>query len=233
MARHDDADNDAQTRVMTPRRGLVVEDQADVRAWLSDCVRKAFPGIEISEAGHIRTALTWLRAQARSSADEPLLVLVDLGLPDGSGIDLVRQIAAERPDALPIVATIYDDDAHMFDAIAAGARGYLLKDKQTDMLVAYLQRIARGEPPLSPSVAHRILGHFRAQTAQQPSPEDLSPRETEVLTLLAKGMTTAEIAAKLSLKTGTIASYVKSIYVKLGISSRAQAAREAIRRRLV
>ena len=187
----------------------------------------AFPDLHVETAGTLKAAHAWLDRH-----DAGLwLAIVDIGLPDGSGIDIVRRLQREQPAVLPVVATIYDDDAHLFEAIAAGARGYVLKDEEADLLVNYLRRIERGEPPLSPSIAHRMLSHFRAPAVVEDE-AGLSPREIEVLTLLARGLTVSEAAARLGLQPQTVASYVKVIYQKLCVTSRAEATREAVRRGL-
>ena len=136
---------------------------------------------------------------------------------------------------MPVVVSIYDDDAHLFDAIAAGAQGYLLKDEGAEVLVGRLREIARGEPPLSPSIARRILCHFHRphDAATAPRRELLTPRETEVLALLGRGFRIGDAADSLGLTRHTVAGYVKIIYSKLNISSRAEAALEAKRLGLV
>ena len=207
---------------------LLVEDQIQTRDWMLGVLVSAFPGLKVASVGTLKAAQQWLDAHGKQLT----LAVLDIGLPDGSGIDIVRRLAADFPQVLPIVATIYDDDAHLFDAIAAGARGYVLKDEETSLLVAYFRRIENGEPPLSPSIAHRMLAHFRRPTLAQAELTSLSPRETEVLTLLARGMTVSEAATKLRLQPQTVASYVKVIYQKLNISSRAEATREALKRGL-
>ena len=210
-----------------PKLCLLVEDQPTTRDWMLEVLARAFPGVEIATVASVKKAQAWLDGHG----DALWLAIVDLGLPDGNGVEIVQRLQSQFPDALPVVATIYDDDAHLFDAIAAGARGYVLKDEEADLLVGYLQRIERGEPPLSPSIAMRMLAHFRPE----PKPVDdagLSPRETEVLTLLARGLTVAEAARSLGLQPQTVASYVKVIYQKLCVSSRAEATREAMRRGL-
>jgi DNA-binding NarL/FixJ family response regulator len=144
---------------------------------------------------------------------------------------------AERlPHAAPVVATVHDDDEHLFEAITAGAQGYLVKSQEATALAARLRRIDDGEPPLSPSIARRIMAHFRDQAREEkplPPETDLTPRELEVLTLLAKGSRVAEAAQRLGLTEQTVATYVKLIYRKLRISSRAEAALAAARRGLV
>lgn len=219
---------------------LIVEDQPDTRAWLGEVARQAIPGARTVSVGDLTEARSWLRSLDGSSA-RLKLALVDLGLPDGSGIDLIRELAESRPEVAAVVSTVYDDDSYLFDAIAAGAQGYLLKDQDRDLIVQRLQRIGDGEPPLSPSIARRMLNHFRTQPPARPigpaAPCDeetaLTPRELEVLALLGKGSRVPEAARRLGLTDHTVATYVKIIYRKLRISSRAEAALEASRRGLL
>lgn len=223
------------------RRGLIVEDQADTRAWLAHMLKSAFDGIRLTEVSTLRAALDWIATHAHELSENAAarhIALVDIGLPDGSGIDIVRELARRHPSVTPIVTTIYDDDQHLFEAIAAGAQGYLLKDQHPDTLIQYLHRIDKGEPPLSPSIARRILQHFsktRSAVAMLPDAADeaLTPREMDVLRLLGRGLRVSEAARVLGLTPHTVAGYVKNIYQKLNISSRAEAAVEAVRRGLV
>ena len=219
------------------RIGLVVEDQPLVCAWLVDCLVVAFPDMIVSSVASLRDAHAWIECHLSrlDVASVPAIVLVDLGLPDGSGVDLIGELACRAPGAVPIVTTVYDDDSHVFDALTAGAQGYLLKDQTKDAIVAAIRAIARGEPTLSPSVAHRILRHFRqeARPAAASEKDVLTAREVEVLTWLGRGLTVPETARRLGLSEHTAASYVKIIYSKLNISSRAQAALEAQRRGLI
>ncbi len=202
---------------------LVVDDLAPSREWLARSVERAFPGILVQVAADLACARTRLEPR-------PDLALVDLGLPDGSGVDLIEVLAARG--TLCVVATVFDDDAHLFPALRAGAQGYVLKDQAQDSLGDLLRGIAAGQPPLSPSIARRLLREF------QPAPQAhgevaLSPRETDVLRLIAKGLTVPEVAKMLGLTRNTTAGYVKDIYRKLSVSTRAEATLEAARRRLV
>ncbi len=217
------------------RLGLVIEDQAEIRAWLCACVARTFPDMAIIGVASLRGARQWLKAYEEDSGEGPPLTvaLIDLGLPDGSGVEMIEQIVSRHSTVIPIVATVYDDDAHLFEALAAGAQGYLLKDLQDEALIRSLEAIARGEPALSPAIAHRILQHFHKTQAARPSADVLTARETEVLAWLGRGLTGPETARKLGLTDHTTASYVKTIYSKLNISSRAEAALEAQRRGLV
>jgi DNA-binding NarL/FixJ family response regulator len=212
---------------------LLVEDQPRTRDWIVGVLARAFPEMTVASVASLREARAWLADYDASRGTDLSLALIDLGLPDGSGIELVRSIAASRPSVLPVVATIYDDDTHVFDAIAAGARGYLLKDEEADQLVSLLRRIEGGEPPLSPSIAHRMLAHFRNPAAPRPDDAGLTARESETLSLIAKGLTIAEAATRMGLRPQTVASYVKTIYEKLNVTSRAEATLAAVRRGLV
>lgn len=155
-------------------------------------------------------------------------------MPDGSGIDLVREISQNSPDTYCVIATIYDDDDHLFAALQAGAQGYLLKEQPKGELLKRLQGILLGEPPLSPAVARRVLRHFQKEVQNNPKQSTkLSNRETEVLTLIAKGLNRTDIAELLGITSNTAAGYIKTIYQKLNISSRAEATLEASRMGLV
>src|SRR5690242_7643212 len=107
------------------RLGLVVEDQPKVRTWLGEVLAETFSDLVVASAGSLRTARAALSAASAPEAPPLAIALVDLGLPDGSGIEFIGELAAKLPEALPIVTTVYDDDAHLFEALAAGARGYL------------------------------------------------------------------------------------------------------------
>lgn len=213
---------------------LIVEDLPEVRAWLGHVARTAFPDLQVTTAGRRDEALLHVQ---RGRFD---LALIDLGLPDGSGTDVVGALRRYQPTALPVVVTIYDDDDHLFPALQAGAFGYLLKEQPEETLVAQLLRMIQGEPPLSPPIARRVLAHFaganhrRDVLVRQIETEvSLTDRETEVLQRVAKGYTLPEIAQQFGLSRHTIADYIKQIYRKLNVSSRAEAALEAARRGLV
>lgn len=219
----------------TMQCALVVDDLPAVRTGFVELLRESYPGAQVFEAGRMADAMQIL---LREPVD---LLLVDLGLPDASGLELIRALADKRPQARSVVVTIFDDDDHLFSALQAGAFGYLLKDRPKIELRAQLRRIQDGEPPLSPSIARRMVQHFthlRSATQAQPNvlPEDhvaLTERESEVLQLVGKGYTLPEIAVQLGLSRHTVADYVKQIYRKLNISSRAEATLEAVRRGLV
>ena len=216
------------------KNALIVEDLPEIRHWLGQVAQAAFPDVQIVAVARRDEALLQVRQQGFD------LALIDLGLPDGSGIDVVQALHSQQPAALPVVVTIYDDDDHLFPALQAGAFGYLLKEQPQEVLVSQLLRMTQGEPPLSPPIARRVLAHFANAHQRQlelmrqlDSEAMLTKRETEVLQRVAKGYTLPEIAAQFGLSKHTIADNVKQIYRKLNVSSRAEATLEAARRGLV
>jgi DNA-binding NarL/FixJ family response regulator len=213
---------------------LIVEDLPEIRAWLGQLAGSAFPNVQVTAAARVDEAL---RCIAQTRFD---LALVDLGLPDGNGVDVVSHLREVQPSALSVVVTIYDDDDHLFPALQAGAFGYLLKEQPQDTLITQLVRMTQGEPPLSPAIARRVLAYFaqahqrRVQAVQAIENEiALTERETDVLMRVSKGFTLPEISKQLGISRHTVADHVKAIYRKLGVSSRAEAALEAVRRGIV
>ena len=205
---------------------LLLEDLPEIRAWLKTLVMQVFPDGQISEAARVHDALELV------SAIKFDLALCDLGLPDGSGVDVVEKLRETQSECQSVVVTIHDDDEHLFPALQAGAFGYILKEQPRELITEQLQRMSQGEPPLSPSIARRVIAYFAAQAkpAQDLMPHvSLTERESEVLLRVAKGFTLPEIGVQLGLSRHTIADYVKQIYRKLNVSSRAEAALEAQR----
>ncbi len=208
---------------------LLLEDLPEIRVWLRKLVLQVFPGATISESSRVQDALALV---AGVKFD---LALVDLGLPDGSGVDVVTKLRDMQPDAQSVVVTIHDDDEHLFPALQAGAFGYILKEQARELITEQLQRISQGEPPLSPSIARRVMAYFSAKAKPTAQPANAMPvvnltdRESEVLLRVAKGYTLPEIGVQLGLSRHTIADYVKQIYRKLNVSSRAEVALEAQR----
>jgi DNA-binding NarL/FixJ family response regulator len=207
---------------------LLLEDLPEIRVWLRKLVLEVFPGATISESSRVHDAIELVAAVKFD------LALVDLGLPDGSGVDVVTRLRDMQPEAQSVVVTIHDDDEHLFPALQAGAFGYILKEQARELITEQLQRISQGEPPLSPSIARRVMAYFSAKSKPQPNNHampnvSLTDRESEVLLRVAKGYTLPEIGVQLGLSRHTIADYVKQIYRKLNVSSRAEAALEAQR----
>lgn len=201
---------------------LIVEDIAETRRWLGEIALAAFPDAAIESADTLRKA----KAALVRTHD---LALIDLGLPDGSGLDLLRLIRGANAPTICVVTTVMGDDASVVAALSAGADGYLLKENAAPVLVRQLAQIGIGLPALSPAIARRIMEHFR-HTGPVSEPETaLTDRETEVLALIARGLRNAEVAAELHIAETTVAGYIKLVYRKLGISSRAEAAWHATR----
>lgn len=219
-------------------RALIVEDLDEPREWLADLLPQALPSVRQVDA-----VATLALARERMREHAYGLALVDWGLPDGTSEGLIAELVAARPGAVVIVATIHDDDMHVFPALRAGASGYILKSQPQAVVMAQLRRIELGEPALSPSIAVRVLQHFRAAHGAPPAAaaagagpaelRQLTDREIDVLRLIAKGYKAPEVAVLLGLTAHTVSSYVRDIYRKLGISSRAEATLEAARRGLV
>lgn len=211
---------------MNPNSILLIEDFEEIRQWLAGLLRDTFGEVAISMAGTVAQAYSQLDAQPFD------LIVVDLNLPDGTGVDVLRRIKTQGLPAYCVVATAYDDDAHLLAALNAGADGYLLKDQPDEQLIRDLQGTLSGSPPLSPPIARRIM-KLAKQDHATVLLLPLTAREEEVLTLIAKGLNRAEIAQLLGVSVHTITTHVRSIYAKLDISSRAEAAVEAIRRGLI
>ncbi|HNJ84872.1 MAG TPA: response regulator transcription factor, partial [Piscinibacter sp.] len=223
---------------------LILEDNPVARSFLCRVVRESFSdAIAITEAGDLETARRHIGpvTAGREPVDPFKLILVDLELPDGNGMELLAELV--KYPATKIVTTLYSDDDHLFPALQCGADGYLLKEDRFEVLVEELQKIVRGQPPLSPAIARRLLTHFRQGgessapmtpntgfQSSRPVPmgrgapldhERLTPRESEVLTYLSKGFTIKEIANLMGIKWFTVNDHIKSIYKKLNVSSRA------------
>ena len=224
----------------TISRILIVDDHAGARAWLERAARAAFSNCQIATAADVAGAML---AFAQAPENLPDLALIDLGLPDGNGTDLVRALKARAPNAIAVVATMFDDDAHLFPALRAGAQGYVLKDETESELVRLLVGISNGQPPLSASIARRVLMHFAAiappfAPAAPVAPaeitgEHLTDRESDTLKLIAKGFNVPKIAELLGISKHTVAGYVRDVYRKLSVSSRAEATMAAAQRGLV
>ena len=204
------------------RCALIVDDVSAARTILAAVLRELAADVVIVEAGSIAEAQPLL---ARAFD----LALVDLGLPDGRGSTLIRQLK-QRRGAIVAAVTVMDDDPSIEEALAAGADGYLLKDSEAPLLRARIGRLLAGEPSLSPAIARRVLARFSAKT--EPFDDCLSARETEVLSLVARGLRAAEVASTLGISPHTVRDHIKSIYRKLDVSSRAEATLEAQRRHL-
>ena len=218
---------------MTEKTCLIVEDQIETGSFLEKIVKIAFPNVATVLAQDLKSALSIIHNSSQFKNAPLGLCIVDLGLPDGSGIDVIRELKEKNPEVPSVVTTIYDDDAFLFKALAAGAFGYLLKADDEACLVDTLKLIEKNNPPLSPAIARRLLKQFQNSKVNQATDVKLSPRERETLVLIGRGLTVNEAAAEMKLSPQTVAGYVKVIYQKLHVSNRVELIREATRRGLV
>lgn len=197
---------------------LIVEDLAEARKWLRGIAEAAFSAPhEIAMASTLRAGLMAASQQLYDVA------LIDLGLPDGSGIEVLRAVRRRSADTLCVITTVMGDDVHIVAALSAGANGYLLKEQASETIIRQLSQLAEGIPALSPAIARRIMEHFQLTGPAVTSEEGLTEREKEVLALISRGMRNVDVADQLALSGNTVATHIKSIYRKLGISSRAEA----------
>ena len=209
---------------------LVVEDDEAMREeWVR--MIDAAPGIALlAQAGSLREARTALASHA-----SPDVLIVDLGLPDGDGTELIRELAKGAPDTSALVITVFGDEAHVVHALEAGARGYLLKDATREDFARAVRLVHAGGAPLSPMIARHLLTRFAParrmpslRAARRTDPvETLTAREAEILKLIADGHTVPEAATALHVSPNTISTHVKHIYGKLAVNNRVQAVNRA------
>ena len=206
----------------TPIRVLIVDDHPMVRLGLRSML-DGEPGIEIvGEAGNGAIALAGIETT------QPNVVITDLRMPELDGVGLTRQLAKLWPSIHVVVVTTYETDADIIRAVEAGASGYLLKDAPSADLLNAVRSAARGETVLSPSVATRLMAHLRA-----PAAESLTTRETEVLSLVANGLTNADIGRQLFIGESTVKTHLLRTFAKLGVDDRTAAVTAAINRGLL
>jgi two-component system response regulator DevR len=201
-------------------RLLVVDDHEVVRQGLVALLDRRANFQVVAEAGTVEESLD----QARRH--QPDIVVMDVRLPDGSGVEACREIRAELPNTRVVMLTSFPDDEAVFSAIVAGASGYLLKQVRARDLVAALEAVGRGESLLDPAVTERVLQRVRQIATGEIHDElaGLTPQERKILLLVAEGKTNKEIAAEIFLSDKTVKNYVSSILSKLNLERRAQAA---------
>jgi two-component system, NarL family, response regulator DevR len=199
---------------------LVVDDHEVVRQGLVALLGRRPEFQVVAEAGTVAEAIDAARRF------QPNLVIMDVRLPDGSGIEACREIRAELPETRVVMLTSYPDEDAVLSAIVAGASGYLLKQVRARDLVAALESVARGESLLDPAVTGRVLDRVRriATSSEPDELAQLTPQEQKILLLVAEGKTNKEIASEVFLSDKTVKNYVSSILGKLNLERRAQAA---------
>lgn len=216
-------------------RVALVEDDPLFRDTVSAAIQANDEMVMTAVAANRREALAWFEGGLQPLAD---VLLVDLGLPDGSGIDVIQAATRHWPQCAVMVATMFGDEQRVLRSIEAGATGYLLKDATAERIVAEIRVLHAGGSPISPMIARRLLKQLRPDTpSPQPDGEDdavrLSGRETQVLQLMAHGHTAGEAADVLGVSSSTVLTFIRRIYVKLGVSSKIAAINEARRRGLM
>jgi len=222
-----------------PIRVFVVEDQTKIlKAQLR--LLESQPELQI-----VGTALSGEAALEQLPQASPHVVLLDLGLPGMSGIEVTRKIKADLPRVEILIFTIFDEEDKVLEAVRAGASGYLLKGATADKIVEAIKEVQAGGTVIQPNLARRLLRHFRVgETSPEPPPpapdpepekrqHPLSQRETEILQLIAKGVSNTEAAQVLGLSKATIRTHLEHIYAKLEVTNRVEAVTEGIRKGLI
>ena len=195
----------------------IVEDDAQARKILAGWISRDSGFRLTGDWGDAESAL------AELGAKKPNVVLMDINLPGMSGVEAVKQLKAQLPETQFVMLTVYEDADHIYNALAAGATGYLLKETPRQELLDALKEVHRGGSPMTSNIARKVVQSFRQSSAAPQSGEDLSPREQEVLGLLARGYLYKEIADRLNISVPTVNTYVRRMYEKLHVRSRAQA----------
>jgi DNA-binding NarL/FixJ family response regulator len=210
---------------MSAIRLVMVEDQPSIL----DKQRRlleGYPELQIvGTARDARTALSLIQEVA------PDVVLLDLGLPDLDGIEVTRRVKAARPEIEILIFTIFEEEERVLQAVRAGASGYLLKGMPADRIVEAICEVHRGGSVIQPQLARRLLRHFQVERSAEEPP--LTPRETEILQLIAKGLSNRVAADALGLSRATVRTHLEHIYAKLDVSNRTEAVTEAIRRGII
>jgi DNA-binding NarL/FixJ family response regulator len=212
---------------VTAIRVLVADDQRVVREGLEMLLR-LLPGIEV-----VGSASDGEEAVALAGRLRPDVVLMDLGMPHCDGVEATRRLREGRPGTHVLVLTTYADDRSVVAALRAGARGFLTKDAGADQIAQALHAVMRGEAAIDPAVQHHVVAAVAAagaeEAAAEPLPDGLTPREAEVMSLIAAGLSNAEIADRLVITEATVKSHVNHLFGKTGVRDRAQAVAYAYR----
>lgn len=209
-----------------PTSVMIVEDEPEFLRRFTEAV------LSDGELCLLGAVSTGAAAKALLSAQAPDVLLVDLGLPDISGVEVIRYAAQHCPQCDVLVVTMFGDDSHVLDSIEAGATGYLLKDAANERIAANIHEVRAGGSPITPSIARRVLSRLRiAPTSSAPVPRAesslLSDREIEILRLVAKGLSFETVSGLLGISTHTVVTHVKKVYRKLAVHSRGEAVYEA------
>lgn len=203
---------------MEPIRVYLLDDHEIVRRGLRGVLEADGQVVVVGETGSAREAMRVLPSLA------PDVAVLDVRLPDGSGIEVCRELHSSAPEVRSLILTSYDDDEALFAAIMAGACGYLLKVIAGSDVAEAVRRVAEGQSLIDPALTARVLERVRSGPDEEPALASLSEQERNVLTLIAEGLTNRQIASRMALSEKTVKNYVSSILMKLGLESRTQAA---------
>ena len=217
-----------QTTVRTePVKVAIIEDERDIREGLGMLIGYTDGFICVGKYGSMEEALTSIRHRT------PDVVLSDIGLPGMDGIEGVKIIKEKYPAVTILMLSVYDDNERIFDALCAGACGYLLKKTPPSKLIDSLNDAIGGGSPMSPEIARKVVALFRDFRPPERVDYDLSPHELRILKLLVEGHSYKTAAAKLSVTTSTISFHLKNIYEKLQVHSKSEAVAKALQHRLI
>ena len=203
----------------TPKiRVFLLDDHEIVRRGLRELLESEGDIEVVGESGLAKEAIR------RIPALRPDVAVLDGRLPDGSGIDVCREVRSQDPSIAALILTSYDDDDALFAAIMAGAAGYVLKQIRGTELIDTVRRVAAGQSMLDPAVTQRVLDRLRTGPQEDPALASLTAQEKRILELIGKGMTNRQIAEEMFLAEKTVKNYVSALFVKLGLERRTQAA---------
>jgi len=211
---------------MSNRLKSIVVLEADTESLLATMATSHYTKATLHQSGCLKETQKIVKKQ------KPNLAIIDLCLVDGQVHEFIKALRTSSPETTCIVASYIEEDKDIFQALKAGAKGYLLKDKEQDQILKHLVNILDGQPTVAPAIAYQMLGYFH----QQPNFDNdvqLSNRESEILKLIASGHKRAEVAEVLNITLNTVATHLKTVYSKLNINSRAEATLEALRRGLI
>lgn len=206
---------------------VIVDDHPVVREGISSMLKKE-PDFRI-----VGEASNGLEAVEKARELAPDVVLMDLRMPELDGVEAMTRIKAENSDVKFIILTTFSDDEYIFRGIAAGARAYLLKDAPREELFKAIRAVSRGESLIQPVVASRVLDRLFELSKKTPASETLSDRETEVLQLMAKGVSNKDIADQLSITQSTVKTHITSIFQKLDVTTRTEAVTNALKKGII
>jgi DNA-binding NarL/FixJ family response regulator len=208
-------------------RVAIIEDQREIREGLRELIDGAEDLLCSAAFGSVEEVLP------RIGSDLPEVVLVDIGLPGKSGIEGIRLLKERYPELVLVVLTVFDDDRRVFEAICAGASGYLLKKTPAPRLIQGIRDAAAGGSPMSPEIAARVIALFRQTRPAPLEDHDLTPHEIRVLKLLVDGHNYKTAAVELSVSVNTVSFHMRRIYDKLHVHTKSEAVAKALRNQIV